>query len=141
MKLEDRLLRSVKKRSGNVILRADVASLGSPTQLTQALNALQSKGVLVRIGKGVYAKTKRSAVTGNKVPAGSLESLSKEVMGKLGVKTYPSQSSTSYNSGKTTQVPGKLVINTGARRIQRKITVGGRGLVYENDYQRAKPDA
>jgi predicted transcriptional regulator of viral defense system len=134
MKLEDRLMRSVKKRSGNVILRSDLASLGSASQLSEALKALQRRGLLVRIGTGIYAKTRVSTVTGAVIPAGTLESLSQEAFARMGVSVSAGRASAEYNAGRTTLVPGKLVVNTGKRRIQRKISVGGRRLAYENDY-------
>lgn len=135
MKLEDRMLRSVKQRVGNVVLRAELAGLGSPSQVSEALKSLQSKGVLVRIGTGVYAKTRKSSVTGSIIPAGSLESLSAEALQKMGVTPQPSKLTREYNEGRTTQLPGALVVNTGRKRIHRKIVVGGRQLRYENDLE------
>lgn len=139
MKLEERLLRSVRKRVGNVILRSDVAALGSASQVSAALNALQQRGVLVRIGMGVYAKTRESSVTGAVVPAGTLESLSHEALERLGVQVSAGEAAAEYNAGRTTQVPGKLIVHTGKRRIQRNIVVGGRRLAYENNYGRTTP--
>ena len=136
MKLEERMLRSVKQRRGNVILRTELAPMGSASQVTEALNALQKKGVLVRIGTGVYAKTRVSSVTGAVIPAGSLETLGAETMKKLGVKLGPSRLAAEYNSGRTAQMPGTVVVNTGRKRIQRRIVVGGRRLAYENDIDR-----
>lgn len=141
MKLEERMLRSVKQRTGNVILRAEIAGLGSASQVTEALKSLQAKGVLVRIGTGVYAKTRKSSVTGATIPAGSLETLATETLKKLGVAVQPSKAAAAYNAGKTTQLPGAFVANTGGRRIRRKIAVGGRSVVYENDYRQAKASA
>lgn len=137
MKLEDRLLRSVKQRPGNVILRSEVASLGSASQVSEALKALCVRGVLTRIGTGVYAKTRISSVTGNRIPAGSIETLSIEALSRLGVAVRPSRAAEEYNSGRTTQLPGSWVVNTGDRRISRRIAVGGRTLMYENNYGRS----
>lgn len=133
MQLEDRLLRSVRLRNGQVVLRSEFEALGSKSQLSVALGRLVSKGVLVRIGKGVYAKTRISSATGAVIPAGSLETLATEALGKMGVAVRPSSTAASYNSG-STQIPGSYIVNTGKRRISRKLTVGGRQLGYENDY-------
>lgn len=141
MKLEERMLRSIKRRSGNVILRTEVAGLGGASQVSQALKALQTKGMLVRIGTGVYAKTRKSTVTGATVPAGSLETLATEVLRKMGVEVSPGRAASAYNAGSTTQIPGQFVANTGERRIRRKIAVGGRALTYENSYGRAEAKA
>lgn len=137
MRLVDRLARSVKLRSGNVVLRSDVARFGSASQVSEALRELQQRGVLVRIGTGVYAKTRVSSVTGAIVPAGSLESLAAEALRRLGVDAEVGSAGAAYNSGVTTQMPGAVVVNTGRRRLRRKIEVGGRRLLYENNYERA----
>jgi hypothetical protein len=138
MKLEERVLRSIKQRNGNVILRNELAEMGSSSQLSEALKALQDKGVLVRIGTGVYARTRRSSVTGAVIPAGSLETLAAEAFQKMGVDVAQAKAAMEYNAGRTTQVPGAFVANTGRRRISRRITVGGRSVRYENDYSRPK---
>ena len=138
MKLQERMLRSIKQRAGNVVIRAELAGMGSASQVTAALKALQDKGVLLRIGTGVYAKTRKSSVTGAIIPAGSLETLAIETLKKLGVQVAAGKAAAAYNSGKTTQLPGIFVANTGRRRISRKITVGGRKVAYENDYGRAE---
>jgi predicted transcriptional regulator of viral defense system len=141
MKLEERMLRSVRKRAGNVVLRAELAGIGSPSQVTEALRALQQRGVLLRIGTGVYAKTRESSVTGAVIAAGSLESLATETLIKLGVQVSVGSAAAAYNRGETTQLPGRFVANTGQRRISRKIAVGGRALTYENDYTRTQTSA
>lgn len=141
MKLQERMLRSIKQRTGNIVLRAELAGMGSSTQVSEALKALQDKGVLVRIGTGVYAKTRESSVTGSAIPAGSLETLATEALRKLGVTVNVGSTASAYNAGRTTQLPGTFVANTGRRRISRKIAVGGRTVAYENDYGRAKASA
>ena len=95
---------------------------------------LQAKGVLLRIGTGVYAKTRKSSVTGAIIPAGSLETLVIETLEKLGVLVEASSVAAAYNRSDTTQLPGRFEVNTGPRRISRKIAVGGRTVAYENNY-------
>jgi len=136
MNLVDRLLRFIERQPGNVILRAEFAELGSPAQTTAALNALIAKGIIVRIGIGIYAKTRKSSVTGATVAAGSLETLATETLTKMGVPFTRSRAAAAYDDGDTTQLPGAFVVNTSERRISRKITVGGRTLGYENNWQR-----
>jgi pyridoxine 5'-phosphate synthase PdxJ len=138
MKLIERMLRSIKQRNGNVILRAEVSKLGSASQVTAALKTLQETGVIVRIGTGVYAKTRKSSVTGATIPAGSLETLASEALKKMGVEVQAGQAAASYNAGRTTQLPGVFVANTGDRRISRKIAVGGRSVKYENNFNRTE---
>ncbi|MBB4225560.1 DUF6088 family protein [Variovorax guangxiensis] len=141
MKLEERLLRSVRQRNSDVILRAELANMASASQLSEALKSLQNKGVLMRIGTGIYARTRRSSVTGATIPAGSLETLATQAFKKMGVEITAGKAAEEYNSRRTTQLPGAFVANTGHRRITRKIEVGGRSVVYENDFDRAKAGA
>jgi hypothetical protein len=131
--IETRMLQYVRGRHRRIVLREDLTGIGSAASLSRALRALQSRGVLVRIGMGIYAKTRVSSVTGRRVPAGSLEALSVEALNRLGVKVRPGRAAQAYNAGATTQLPGSFVVNTGSRRISRKITAGGRSLGLEHD--------
>lgn len=137
MTMQERMLRAIKQRAGNVVLRQELAGLGSASQVTEALKALQARNVIIRIGTGVYAKTRKSSVTGSIVPAGTLETLSVEALRKLRVPVIPGAAAAAYNAGTTTQIPGLFVANTGRRRISRRISIGGRTLQYENNYGRA----
>jgi len=141
MTIKVRLLRSIKQRKGNVVLPAELSGKGSPSQVTRALKALLDQGVIVRIGTGVYAKTRKSSVTGALIPAGSLESLVIETLKKLGVTVEAGCAANAYNTGRTMQLPGAFVVNTGRRRISRRISVGGRKMVYENNFDRAEADS
>lgn len=130
MNLEQRVLMSVSKRDGKVVLRNDLDSLGSASGITQALRSLVARGKLVRLGQGVYAKTRISTITGNSIPDGRLEDLAAETFQKLGVDFQPSSSLKAYNEGKTTQIPAQIGFNTGKRRVSRKLTVGKKSVVY-----------
>jgi hypothetical protein len=138
MKLEERLLCFIKQQKSDVVLRAKLSDFGSRSQLTKSLNALMKRDVLVRIGTGIYARTRQSSITGTIIPAGSLETLATEALKKMGVNIGAGKAASEYNSGSTTQLPGSFVANTGRRRITRKIVVGGRAVIYENEYRRAK---
>ena len=137
MTMQERMLRAIKQRAGNVVLRQELADLGSASQVTEALKALQARSVIIRIGTGVYAKTRKSSVTGSIIPAGTLETLGVEALRKLRVPVAPGAAAAAYNAGTTTQIPGAFVANTGRRRISRRISIGGRTLQYENNYGRA----
>lgn len=133
MTIEARMLLSIRHRRGSIVLREDFAGIGSEASVSRALLGLQERGVLVRIGMGIYAKTKVSSATGHVIAAGSLETLSLEVLKRLGIKVRPGRAAQAYNAGTTTQVPGVFVVNTGARRISRKITIGNRSLEFDHD--------
>jgi hypothetical protein len=136
MKTLERVAKAIAITPGIVILRSELRDLGSYSQVTRSLEELILTGKLVRAGKGVFVKTRLSSITGRSVPAGSLETVAIEVLKKLGVEVSPGKLAQEYNSGNSTQVPMRFVVNTGNRRISRKIQVGGRSLAYENNLKR-----
>lgn len=137
MKLEDRINRSIAQRSGLVVLRSEFSRMGSDSQVGRVLARLVSEGRLVRVSKGAFAKARINKFTGLPTPAGTLEAVAAELFRKLNVEIAPCRSVDDYNTGRSTQVPMRATINTGQRRISRKVTVGGRTLSYENDHRRA----
>jgi hypothetical protein len=58
MKLESKLQVSLSKRADHVVLRRELAQLGSKSQLTEAIKRLIAAGRLVRLAPGVYAKAR-----------------------------------------------------------------------------------
>lgn len=132
MKLEDRIRRSIALRSSLVVLRSEFAKMGSDSQVGRALARLVEDGKLVKVSKGAFAKARINKFTGKPTPAGTLEAISAELFSKLGIEIVPSRLVEEYNSGKTTQVPTGATVNTGRRRITRKVTVGNRTLAYES---------
>ncbi|NIE83624.1 MULTISPECIES: DUF6088 family protein [unclassified Burkholderia] len=132
MKLEDRIRRSISQRASLVVLRSEFARMGSDSQIGRVLAHLVENGELVRVSKGAFAKTRINKFTGKPTPAGTLEVISAELFAKLGIEIRSSRLVDEYNRGETTQVPVSSIVNTGRRRITRKVTVGSRTLAYES---------
>lgn len=122
MKLESKLQISLSKRPGNVVLRRDLAGLGSPSHLTEAINNLIADGRLVRLGAGVYAKAHRDP-QGEVRLAAEPDALAKEVFEKLGVEV---RVATIGREGERSV----YIMDTGDRRISRKLDLGGATVVY-----------
>ncbi|MFL9906885.1 DUF6088 family protein [Paraburkholderia sp. RL17-337-BIB-A] len=131
IRIEDKLVRSIKQREGVVILRSEVASLGSAAQVGRVLAKLVGDGRLVRVSIGVYAKTRRNKFTGQLTPAATFEAIAAETFRKLGIDVAPGRLAREYNAGLTSQIPMDGVVCTGKRRISRKIQVGSRTVKYE----------
>lgn len=125
-------------RSEEVFIRADFAKFGSEAQVTRALRTLLNNGILVKLGVGLYAKAKKSALSGNPIPVKPIDVLAPLALAKLGVTVYASKATQEYNQGLTTQIPAGTVLNTGDRRIARKIGFGKRRVSYENNKQNTK---
>ncbi|MFM0277733.1 DUF6088 family protein [Paraburkholderia sediminicola] len=124
-------MRSIARRKGVVILRSELAGLGSPAQLSRVLVTLVKNGKLVRVGRGVYAKTRVNRFTGGPAPAAVFEAIASEAFRKLGIDIAPGTLLSEYNAGKSTQVPMTPVVSTGTRRISRRIQVGRKVVIYE----------
>ena len=83
MKLESKLLVSLGKRGDHVVLRRELAQLGSKSHLTQAINRLIAAGRLVRLSPGVYAKTTIDSQGGYELSAPP-DVLAREILAKTG---------------------------------------------------------
>jgi len=132
--VRDKLRKALSRKRTNVFLRSDFVNMGSNAQLSRALRNLVDEGAVVKIGVGVYARAKRSALSGKPIPVEPVEFLAPEALKKLGVRVYPRRQTAEYNTGETTQVPAGVVINTGNRRISRKLGFGKKTIEYENNY-------
>lgn len=125
MKIERRIFLSLRQRSGAVLLRRDVAGMGSASQVSESLKALQAKGVIVRIGTGVYAKASKDLATGAVKLTASAEDIALEVFQKLGVAAH-------ITSGSASNAPGTnaLALDSGPHRIKRQLSIDGKSVVY-----------
>lgn len=132
--VKEKMVRSIALRKGEVLLRADFESMGSPSQISRALRELINEGKIIRLGYGVYAKARPSLLSGKPVARVTLEELAQEALQKLGVPVALGRAQEAYAAGKTTQIPVHTTFNTGRRRITRKISVGISTVRYENNY-------
>ena len=133
--VKERMIRSIARRKGEVVLRSDFAELGSASQISRALKDLLKDGKIVRLGYGVYAKARPSLLTSQPSTRVSLEDLAREALERLGVAVKLGRAAAAYVSGETNQIPAYIALNTGAKRISRKISIGISTIRYENDYQ------
>lgn len=133
---EKRLLTCVRQRVCRCKARtfvvgdfADFAANNRYDQVLRALRMLIAAGELVRIGRGMYAKTKKQP-NGAVSLSAPLPELAKEGLSKLGIKTGESKAWRDYNEGRSTQLPNGRVIAVD-RRVRRKINYNGYALSFE----------
>ena len=118
--IKSKILLRISLKQDKVFLRDDFCDLGGYDQVGRALRQLVGSKQIIKIGYGLYAKSKISKVSGLVVPQAPLPDLAREALSKIGVKTGLSNSSKLYNLGKSTQVPtGRKIAVEG--RISRKI--------------------
>jgi hypothetical protein len=126
VKVESRILSSIKHRAGAVVLRRDFAGLGSPSQVSESLKALQMNGVIVRVGAGIYAKSIMDHTTGAMKLAAPAEDIAIEALRKLGVVARIVQTEASHNAG-------SLILDTGSHRIKRRLSIEGKSVAYVHE--------
>lgn len=117
-------------------MRKDYLDIASQSQLTRIFNELIEEGVLIKFGLGAYAKAEKGILTGRPVAIKGLTELAFEALSKLKVDVTLGAEAQRYNNRKTTQIPVKVVLNTGKRRINRKFLIGKQEIRYENNYKR-----
>ncbi|WP_316150581.1 S-adenosylhomocysteine hydrolase [Cupriavidus sp. BIC8F] len=138
MTVATRLKRFLEESSEDVFVRSEFAKFWSSTQASRVLRSLIADGVLVRLGLRVYAKAKRSILSGAAIPVRPVEILAPIALKKLGVEVAPSQATQNYNNGSTTQLPAGIVLNTGQRRVSPRLGFGNRVVSYET-LRRVRP--
>lgn len=129
--LESRVRYRLSRSKDSVFTPKDFLDLSDRDQTGRVLRKLVAEQSLVKIGSGLYAKTKTSSVTGKKIPANPLPDLAKEGLTKIGASVVPSRAELAYNSGKTTQVPTGRVLAIKGKRVARKIGYNGNFIVIE----------
>ncbi len=120
----------IKVMPDKVVLRSDLDDLADYRQISRALNTLVKEKTLAKIGRGVYAKMRRSLISDNPVLDGAFTVIAREALDKLKVKWQPEAAEHEYNQGKSTQIPahGRVCLKS---RFSRKIAWNGMELQYE----------
>ena len=120
----------IARKNDAVFVREDFEDIGGYDQIGRILRQLAVDGKLIKIGYGLYAKAKRSTLTGEIVPVLPLPTLAKEALERLGIEIGISKLEKDYNAGITTQVPtGRKIAIKG--RVSRKIGYNGAFVSYE----------
>lgn len=133
MNLDSKLLMSLKKRTGNVVLRRELAGLGSSSHLSAALQHLVANGRLVRLGAGVYAKTSPDPEGDTRFAVGC-DMLLREALGKLGVDVL--DVTIQHENGRSV-----CLVDTGTSRISRKLGWDNIRVRYVGQHERPQTGA
>lgn len=129
--LESKIRYRVTRRKESVFTPRDFFDLSDRDQVGRVLRKLVAEKKLIKLGYGLYARTRISSLTGNIIPEKSLPDLAKEALTKLGIPVVPSSGEKDYNQGNTTQVPtGRVIAVKG--RVSRKIGYDGKYITLEH---------
>ncbi|CBL47329.1 conserved hypothetical protein [gamma proteobacterium HdN1] len=129
--LKSKVKYRISRSKGAVFTPRDFFDLSDRDQVGRALRQLVSDETLIKFGQGLYAKAKRSSLTGKLIPVKPLPELAAEALSeKLSVKVVPATDLERYNNGQTTQVPtGRVIAVKG--RVSRKMSYDGKSIKYQ----------
>ena len=116
----------MKRSKRSVFLRSDFKDIADYDQVGRALRCLVREGLMMKIGYGLYVRTRLNRITGEPMPdnpAGA-DGVMIEAMEKLGVGFEFDKLSQMSMLGTSTQIPSKVSINPTSTRFKRKIIVG-----------------
>lgn len=99
-------------------------------QIGRVLRKLTRREELIKIGQGVYVKTKKSKFSNKKVIVKDFPTVAREALKKMNVVIVPSTAEKEYNSGKSSQIPSGLMVGV-QQRVSRKLSYNGRTIKYE----------
>lgn len=105
-------------KKGQILILSDFRGLGSEAAIRQALSRLCKKGLVKRIGHGIYFIPDTDPVKSKKLP--SMETVAEAIAKKEHVRIKPAGANALHKLGLTTQVPMRLVYLTDGplRRIK-----------------------
>ena len=124
------VMKRVDSMTGAIILREDLADLGSARQVSRALQKMVEDEKAIKIGHGIYAKAERGTYIDEPVIITGFTNACLEVLQRFNVKWEPGQATKDYNEGRSTQVPARLIIRLKSR-FRRSISFNGRSLIFE----------
>ena len=128
--LKDKIKYRIRKSKENTFLVRDFMDLSDRDQVLRALRALMKENEVIRVGKGVYTKAKKSFITGDYIPKDNLRAIAVTALKKLGVKVMPTDDEKNYNARLTEQVPNEFIIGVN-KRVSRNISFKQARIEYE----------
>src|SRR5260370_5562536 len=115
--IRDRIAERIRRtRRTDVFVRDDFADFGAYDVVGRELRNLVGEGLLVQVGYGLYARAKRSVLSGKPIPVAPLIGIGYQALRRLGYSPKPSQAALDYIERRTMQVPaGDGIALPGAR--------------------------
>lgn len=119
----------IKKSKADVFIPSDFFDMSGYDQVLRVLRNMVRDKKLIKIGRGIYARTKTFS-DGTIAPIAFIGELAQEALRKYGVKTGPSACMQAYNNNLSSQVPNGRVIAVN-KRVRRNISFNGYKISYE----------
>lgn len=103
--ITSKVLKRIRRLSGDVVLRSDVANISEPRQISRALDRLVKRGYLAKLGYGVYAKLVRSEIAQTTYLKEGVLPTMRAALNRLNIRWEPSREEQEYQAGRSTQIP------------------------------------
>lgn len=130
--LKSKVKYRIGRSRSTVFVPGDFKDLSGRDQVGRALRELVAEEALIKFGRGLYAKAKRSSLTNKVIPVKPLPELAKEALTqKLHVEVVSERAQGRYNDKRSTQVPtGRVIAVKG--RVSRKMAYDGKSIKYQH---------
>lgn len=121
--LKLKIATKISRSKREVFLRSDFDKLADYDQVGRALRQLTSDELLVKIGYGLYAKSRPNRITGKPMLSakGGFTQVAQEALNRLGITWEPSPATKAYQAG-STQIPANAEVII-FDRFSRKIAI------------------
>ncbi len=126
----DRIYQKIKRSRRYVFERKDFDTFASYDQIGRALKRLVEKGVLMKIGYGLYTKSTTNSLTNRPMPTnpGGTDAIIREVLKMRGVDFEIDAVSLKSFNGQSPQIPASIKYKWNAKHFNRSLKVGNRVL-------------
>ncbi|MBS9836657.1 type IV toxin-antitoxin system AbiEi family antitoxin domain-containing protein [Vibrio alginolyticus] len=126
----NRIEMHIKASRRYVFERKDFAHFASYSQISRSLKQLIEKGLLMRLGYGLYTKATINSLTNQPMPThpGGTDGVMLEILKKLGVPFEVDQMSLKSINGHSNQIPASVQYSWDHKAFSREIKVGNRVL-------------
>jgi hypothetical protein len=132
MTATDRIYQKIKRSRRYVFERKDFDNYASYDQIGRVLKQLVDKGVLIKIGYGLYTKATINSLTNKPMPTnpGGTDAIMREILKLRGVDFEMDATSLRSINGKSTQIPASIKYSWDSKQFNRNLKVGNRVLSY-----------
>lgn len=129
--LKSKIKYRISRSKNAVFVPSDFFDLSDRDQVGRVLRQLIKEEMVIKFGQGLFAKAKRSSLTGKLIPIKPLPELAVEALTqKLNVEVVSSKELQEYNSAISSQVPtGRVIAVKG--RVSRQMSYDGKSIQFQ----------
>ncbi|EPF1752398.1 DUF6088 family protein [Vibrio alginolyticus] len=130
MTATDRIYQKIKRSRRYVFERKDFDDYASYDQIGRVLKKLVDKGLLMKVGYGLYTKSTINSLTNKPMPTnpGGTDAIMREILKMRGVDFELDAISLKSLDGESTQIPASIRYKWNSKHFNRSLKIGNRVL-------------